>query len=102
MTRWVVVGLALLLAGCATSAERARYAQADVANRQSQAFVRAYNACVKSDGYVYHGSGWLGVLSQVGALGDRWAPFYECMERAGWIQSPRHHPAAIGRYERQP
>lgn len=91
---WILVALALT--GCATSAERARYAQADAALRQNPAFVQAYNACVKSDGFDRSGASLFGF--NVGAGGA----FFDCMERAGWIQSPRHHPAAIGRYERRP
>jgi len=89
--------LALSLGGCITSEDAARYARADAALRQDSAFVRAYNACVRSDGFAHDG-----IFGNFGLRLDNYTSFFQCMERAGWVQSPRWNPAAIGRYERRP
>lgn len=103
MKRWIVVGgialLALSLGGCITSDDAAKYARADEALRRNPVFVRDYNACVRSDGFDRGGNYPTDLLGW-GTTRD--ASFFQCMERAGWVQSPRWNPAAIGRYERRP
>lgn len=61
------------------------------ANRADLQFVEAYNTCIRE-------VSWFGLIPDWGIT--REGHMFKCMQEAGWVQTPRFNPDAIGRYHR--